>query len=76
MTYFHKNLTQEKWNDSSRDMQILNIGSELMRARKWIINKNEEYKIESLNRAFELIDLTADDEKWRRSHLKEILRFR
>ena len=76
MAYFHKNLTSEKWNNLTKDKQILNIGSELMRVRNWLINNNEDYKIDCLNRVYELIDLTIDDKKWHRAGLKELIRFR
>jgi len=76
MAYFHKNLTVEKWNSLTKDKQILNIGSELMRARNWLVHNNENYKTDCLNRAYELIDLTIDDKKWHRAGLKELTRFR
>jgi len=75
MAYFHKNLTQEKWNNLDKDKQILNIISELMRAKNWF-NKNKEYARNSLDRAFELIDLIVSSKKWTKGSLKELLRFR
>ncbi|MBU0619893.1 MAG: hypothetical protein ABII99_02980 [Patescibacteria group bacterium] len=76
MAYFHKNLTQEKWNNFSKDQQILNIASELSRAKNWIKKQDKNYTQNSLDRAFELIDLTINDNKWRNSSLKELLRLR
>lgn len=76
MAYFHKELNQEKWNSLTKDKQILNIGSELMRARNWLIRNNESYKIASLSRAYELIGLTINDQKWHKAGLKELTRFR
>ncbi len=76
MAYFHKNLTVKKWSSLTKDKQILNIGSELMRARNWLARNNENYKIDCLNRAYELIELTANDKKWHQAGLKELMRFR
>ena len=64
----------EKWRKISREEQILNIASELSRAKFWLGKKNEEEFLNCLNRAFELIDLTIDS--WRGKSLKEFLRFR
>ncbi len=75
MAQIHKNLTQEKWNLLEKDKQILNIGAELMRAKN-LLKKNEEvYFKNSLSRAFELVDLTIGDKKWK-SGLKEMLRLK
>ncbi|NQU82391.1 MAG: hypothetical protein HQ539_00370 [Parcubacteria group bacterium] len=75
MNKYHKNLTPEKWQSFSKSIQILNVCAELSRAKNWLIKKNERLVLDSLNRAFELIDLTTDDEKWRHG-LNELLRFR
>ena len=65
----------EKWQKFSQEEQILNIASELSRAKFWLEKKNEEEVLNCLNRAFELIDLTIDS--WRgEKGLKELLRFR
>jgi hypothetical protein len=76
MAYFHKNLTQKKWNSLSKDKQILNICSELIRAKNWLLKNKNDYMKNSLDRALELIDLTSADRKWRRGSLKELLRLR
>ncbi|PIP23151.1 MAG: hypothetical protein COZ91_03165 [Candidatus Nealsonbacteria bacterium CG_4_8_14_3_um_filter_39_7] len=68
-------MTSEKWQKLSKTEQILNIGAEFSRAKNWIQKNDEEYAISSLERAFELLDLTIDDKKWRRG-LRELLRFR
>lgn len=73
---FHKNLTQEKWNILTKHKQILNIVSELTRAKNWMQKKDKQYMRNSLDRALELIDLTVDDKKWHSNSLKELLRFR
>lgn len=77
MAYFHKNLTQEKWNSMRIENQILNIASELLRAKNWLAKKDIVYTQNSLDRALELIDLTImDRKKWNNSHLGELLKFR
>lgn len=77
MAYFHKNLTQERWNSFTKDKQILNIASELTRAKNRLKEKDEQYLQNSLDRALELIDLTiADNKKWQSGSLKELLMLR
>ena len=76
MSAIHSNLTQGKWNDLPRSRQILNITSELQRAYKRLDISSKEVRL-SIERAFELIDLTIEDtEKWFAGRLKELLRFR
>jgi hypothetical protein len=51
------------------------IATELSRAKNWI-EKKQNFEInQCYERAFELIDLTVEDSKWKNG-LKEILRFR
>ena len=77
MAYFHKNLTQESWNSLPKDKQILNIASELMRAKNMLKKNNSEYFLNSLNRSLELVDLSINDrDKWQGGRLRELLRFR
>lgn len=77
MAYFHKNLSSDQWNGLSKDKQILNIVSELLRARNRLAHHELEYFTFSLNRALELTDLSINDkEKWRGGSLRELLRFR
>ena len=77
MAYFHKNLTQEKWNSLPKDKQILNIAAELLRAKNSLMHNYQDDVQYSLERAFELIDLTINDrEKWHGGSLRELLRFR
>jgi len=72
----HKNLTQERWNSFGITSQILNIASELTRARNRLPDNTEDCQ-RSLERVLELIDYTIEDrEKWNRGRLKELLRFR
>ena len=78
MAYFHQNLSQEKWNGLSEDKQILNIAAELTRARNFLVHvQDNEYFMNSLNRALELVDLTVNNrEQWENGKLRELLRFR
>lgn len=71
----HPSLTPEKWSKFPKPTQILNIASELSRTRGWLGKQRPEPMLNSFDRAFELIDLTIADPKWRRG-LKELLRFR
>lgn len=72
----HKNLTSEKWNGLPKHQQILNIASELSRAGHWMERLKPESAGSCDERAFELIDMTVEDPKWRGSGLGELLRFR
>lgn len=60
---FHKSLSQVKWNKFDKKNQILMIGSELDRAKTWLIKKDYEEVRESYLRAIELIDITINDPK-------------
>ena len=72
---FHKNLTQKKWETLPKEKQILHIATELSRAKFWLEKKNEKQFLNCLNRALELIDLTANAFSQKRT-LRELLRFR
>ena len=76
MTVYHKSLSQEKWNSFDRPRQILNIASELSRAKN-NLHSNAEYVRMSIERALELIDLTINNRaQWSGNSLKEMLRLR
>ncbi len=70
----HKNLTGERWQEFSLAEQLGNIGSETSRALKWR-GKDDALYQGALQRAFELIDITLAESRWRR-RLKEIMRLR
>ena len=72
---YHKNLDMEKWQKFSKQEQILNIAAEFSRAKNWLKKNDNNEVLNCLNRAFELIDLTINDLKWKKS-LKELLRLR
>ena len=60
MNKWHKNLTPEKWTRYSLKTQMLMIGSEFSRILHLKDNASQN---NCLERACELIDLTADDLK-------------
>lgn len=74
----HKGLTSEKWNGQPMEKRILNIVSELTRAKSLMGEKREDLLKSSLERVLELMDLTTDSWKEERSFLwlKEFLRLR
>jgi hypothetical protein len=62
---YHKSLSLEKWSAYPKTQQILMISNELNRAKNWIIkNRNAEANL-AYERAFELIDLSSVDTKWK-----------
>jgi hypothetical protein len=71
----HKNLSSEKWQSFSPGQQILMIAGEFSRAESWIERSDPNAVRRCDERAFELLDLTAEDPRWSRG-LRELLRFR
>jgi hypothetical protein len=73
----HRDIAQGRWGTLSIAEQFGNIGSEISRAVKWS-TRNPETAQAALYRALELIDLTLDDPRHRRSfpRLREIARTR
>ncbi len=72
---YHKSLTIEKWSMYPKMQQVLMISNELNRAKNWILkNQNLETNL-AYERAFELIDLSLEDIKWKNSS-KELLRLK
>ena len=74
MEFKHKTLAQGGWQKLSLIEQMGNIGSEVGRAANWQ-NKDEKLFWGAIERAFELLDLTIADIRWRK-RLKEIVRVR
>jgi hypothetical protein len=77
MTALHRDLAAGRWWELSVAEQLGNVGSEISRAIRWS-PKNPELARAALERALELIDLTLDDPRHRRSvaRLREIARAR
>ncbi|MDO8743014.1 MAG: hypothetical protein Q7J30_00405 [Candidatus Azambacteria bacterium] len=74
MTIQHKNLADGGWQKISLYEQMGNIGSEVNRALNWR-DKDKKLYENAVDRAFELLDLTISDLRWR-NRLKEIVRVR
>ena len=72
----HSQLAAGAWAELSLAEQLANVGSEVERAiRAWQGHRTERYE-RALERALELFDLTARDERWRGPRRREILRAR
>lgn len=74
MTMQHRELADGGWQKLSFYEQMGNIGSEISRALNWR-DKDANLYNGAIDRAFELLDLTIADFRWR-SQLKEIVRTR
>jgi hypothetical protein len=72
---FHPGMTVEKWGAKPYTYQLLNIASELSRARSWIKEHETERLRRSLERALELIDLTVSSNQGAKP-LRDLLRLR
>jgi hypothetical protein len=75
ITKFHPSMTTEKWALKPYAYQLLNIASELHRAKHWIQESEQENLRHSLERALELIDLTVTSNQGKKS-LRDLLRLR
>lgn len=75
MSFQHKELAAGRWAQMPLCEQMANIGSEVSRAFNWKNKGREDYSRQAIDRALELIDLTAACYK-QYSKLKEILRTR
>lgn len=78
MNKLHKTLTQERWNKLSKRDQILNIAAELSRAANWLEENSFKNTRDCYERAFQLVDLTLDGDKWKDrrrelAHFREVL---
>ena len=75
---FHKGLTADKWNRQPMEKRILNIVSELTRAKGCFLDGQTAYLKLSLERVLELMDLTTEDWRGERSFSwrREFLRLR
>lgn len=71
----HKNLAAGRWFTLSLVEQLGNVGSEVGRAGARAREGKAPQDNLALDRAFELLDLTISDPRWRK-RLKEIVRAR
>ncbi|GEM_PF-6101075 len=74
-------MTLERIKEFSKSQQLLILGSEFKRAEVWQEKDEEKYKA-ALDRALQILDLIAQDEKWQEQKAmleglgEEIVRFR
>jgi len=73
--FFHKELTEKKWQSLSFFEQMANIGAEIGRAINWR-KKDMAISTASLYRGIELLDATIQDKKNRKSKMFELCRVR
>jgi hypothetical protein len=75
---YHQSLTPEKWKAMTLDRRMLNIASDLSRAKSWMGRGDNRLVNESIERAMELTDLTIETGfEGQSTHLRrEFLRFR
>ncbi|MCF7870219.1 MAG: hypothetical protein K9L69_02425 [Candidatus Omnitrophica bacterium] len=75
MSAQHKELAGGRWAKMPLVEQMANIGSEVSRALNWQKKEKKDLSKKAVNRALELIDLTAFSLK-KYSQLKELFRVR
>src|SRR5574341_800763 len=72
----HAGLAAGRWQTLTLAEQLANVGSEVDRAlRGWEARRRDRFE-RALERALELFDLTANDDRWRGHRRREILRAR
>jgi len=75
MTFQHKKLAEDRWNDLSLIEQMANLGSEIERSILWRKRGKKIYFKKAFERGLELLALTIDDPK-NKKRLKELTRLR
>lgn len=72
----HADLAAGRWSALTLPEQLAHVGSEVDRTiRAWEAHKPDRFE-RALERALELFDLTARDDRWRGLRRREILRSR
>lgn len=61
----HKDAAAGRWYEMTLCEQMGNIGSEVGRAHNWQKKDNIIQRDRALDRAFDLLDITLDDARWR-----------
>jgi hypothetical protein len=74
MKALHAGLAAGRWEQLTLMQQLGNVGSEVSRARRWE-GRDPKLFEQAMIRAFELLDLSIRDPRWRR-RLKELTRAR
>jgi hypothetical protein len=72
----HRGLAAGRWNTLTLAEQLANVGSEVARAIQAGRAGRPERRDRAIDRALELFDLTAADERWRGPRRREVLRVR
>ena len=72
----HADLAAGRWRTLSLLEQMANIGSEVDRALRAVEQGRLQRRNQALDRALELFDLTASDDRWRGPRRREVLRAR
>ncbi|MDP3770266.1 MAG: hypothetical protein U1A25_00085 [Candidatus Sungbacteria bacterium] len=71
----HKALAGGHWEELSLAEQLGNVGSEIHRVVMFKERDEKRYQ-DAIDRAFELMDLTLKDKRWRGLRLRELARVR
>ena len=72
----HPGLAGGRWHELTLAEQLGNIGSEVSRACNARARGNNDRMFKAVDRALELFDLTATDDRWAGARRREILRAR
>ena len=73
--HIHQNLAAGRWFELTLLEQLGNVGSEVGRGVRWHRAQKFVNRDQALDRAFDLLDLTISDPRWR-LRLKELCRAR
>ena len=76
MTAVHVEAAAGRWRQLTLAEQLANVGSEVMRAIRADRNGRPDRRDRAIDRALELFDMTATDERWHGATRREILRAR
>jgi hypothetical protein len=72
----HANLASGAWNELTIVEQLAHVGSEVERAIRAHAQDRADRFERAFDRALELFDLTAADDRWRGARRREVLRAR
>jgi hypothetical protein len=72
----HRDLASGRWYTLPLAEQLANVGSEVTRAIRADTAGRPDRRDRAIERALELFDLTAADDRWRGHRRREILRLR
>jgi hypothetical protein len=72
----HRDLAAGRWSTLTLAEQLAHVGSEVTRAIQAGRAERPERRDRAVERALELFDLTAADERWRGHRRREVLRVR